>query len=182
MSPRGSSSKRQRVPARLGQELVGDPLVQPPRNHRRQERPRIGVRASPSTTSSGSPASFVARLARGEQHHHRLRQQPARHERQRLRGGAVQPLRVVDHAHKRTLLRRLGQQAKHRQADEEPIRRRALAQPERGLQRVALRSGKALKAIEQRRAQLMQRRERQLHLRLHPDARRTRRSDADPIA
>ena len=46
--------------------------------------------------------------------------------------------------------------------------RGALAQPERDFQRVALRSGKSLKAIAQRRAQLMQRRECQLHLRLHP--------------
>ena len=75
----------------------------------------------------------LARLARGEQHHHRLRQQPARHERQCLRRGAVQPLRVVDHAQQRPLLRGLREQAQHRQADEEPVRHRARAQAERGL-------------------------------------------------
>ena len=51
----------------------------------------------------------------------------------------------------------------------EPIRHWAGAQPERRQKSVALRTGKVLKAIEQRRAQLMKRRERELHLRLNPD-------------
>ena len=68
--PSRQLQQRQRVSSRLGEELVGDPLVQPPRNHRRKQRSRVGVHQSPST-SSGRPASFVARLPRGEQHHHR---------------------------------------------------------------------------------------------------------------
>jgi hypothetical protein len=119
----------------------------------------------------GQRGELRDRFADGEEHHHRLRQQPACHERQRLRGGAVQPLRVVDHAQKRALLGRLGQQAEHSQANKEPVRRETLAQPECDFQRMALRSGKSLKAIAQRRAELMQCRECQLHLRLH--ARRT---------
>jgi hypothetical protein len=43
-------------------------------------------------------------------------------------------LRVVDHAHERPLGGRLRQQAQHGQADQEPIRRRARFQAERGAQ------------------------------------------------
>src|SRR4029079_6288888 len=46
--------------------------------------------------------------------------------------------------------------------------RSRLSQPELNLERMASGSGKPLNAIEQRRAQLMQHGERQLHLRLHP--------------
>jgi hypothetical protein len=61
----------------------------------------------------------------------------------------------------------LGQrEGKLRQADEEPIRRIAVAQTERGAKRIALRAGKALDAIQERRAQLLQPRVRELHLRL----------------
>ena len=64
----------------------------------------------------------------------------------------------------RSLLGDVGQQAQHRQPDEEAIRRVAGAQPERRAQRVALRAGKRVELLEQRRAQLMQPRERDLHL------------------
>ena len=96
---------------------------------------RPGITDASSARASASPKTLdhqlrqareqIARLARGEQHHHRLRQQPARHEHHRLRRGAVQPLRVVDHAQQRPLLRGLREQAQHRQADEEPVRHRA---------------------------------------------------------
>ena len=66
----------------------------------------------------------------------------------------------------RSLLRDVRQQTQHRQADEEPIRRVAVAQTERGAERIALRAGKALQAIQERRAQLLQPRVRELHLRL----------------
>ena len=61
------------------------------------------------------------------------------------------------------------QQTQHRQADEEPIRRVAVAQTERSAKRTALRGGKALQAIQERCAQLLQPRVRELHLRLDAD-------------
>ena len=111
---------------------------------------------------------LAARLAHGEDQPDRLRPETARDEGQRLRRGRVEPLRVVHDADQRPLLRDVGQQAQDRQADEEPIRRVAVAQTERGAERVALRAGKALEAIQERRAQLLQPRERELHLRLDP--------------
>jgi hypothetical protein len=109
---------------------------------------------------------FAARLAHGEHQPDRLRAQTARDEGQRLRGGRVEPLRVVHDADPRPLLGDVRQQAQHRQADQEPVRRVALAQAERGAQRIALRAGEAVQAIQERRAQLLQPRVREFHLRL----------------
>ena len=165
--PSRQLQQRQRVPPRLGQELVGHPLVQSPRDHRGHERPRVGV-AQALDHELRQAGEELARLPRAEQHHHRLRHQPSRHEGQHLRGGPVQPLRVVHDAQQRTLLGHLREQAQHRQAHEEPIRHGPVEQAERRRQCVALRCRKPVKAVEHRRAQLMQRGERQLALRLDP--------------
>ena len=128
------------------------------------QRPSPAARAhrasrSPSTTSSGSPASSSLGVARGEDQADRLRRQAARHEREDLRRGAVEPLLVVDHAEQRLLLGHLGQQAQHGQPDEEAIRR-AARRPRPNAVRSASRcgTGRPLEAIQHRRAQLMQRR------------------------
>ena len=84
---------------------------------------RASSSASPSTTSSGSPLSSAAGLARREHDRDRLRQQPASDERERQRRRLVQPLRVVDHAEQRALLGRLREQAERRQTDQEAVRR-----------------------------------------------------------
>jgi hypothetical protein len=89
-----------------------------------------------------------AGLPCSEQHRHRLSQEPARYERQRLGGSAVQPLRVVDHTKQRSLLGRHGQQTEQRQRDEESVRARAGPQPECGLERTALRAGKPLEPVK----------------------------------
>jgi len=80
--------QRQGVSARLGQELVGDPLVQPSRDDRHQKRPRIGT-SKTLDNQLRQTGENVARLTRGEHHHYRLRQQPSRHERHTLRGCPV---------------------------------------------------------------------------------------------
>jgi len=59
----------------------------------------------------------------GEQQRDPLGVQPPRHERQRLRRGPVQPLRIIDQARQRPARGHLRQQAQHRQADQEPVRR-----------------------------------------------------------
>ena len=61
--------------------------------------------------------------------HDRLRQQPARHKRQHLCRGSVEPLCVVDRAQQRALLRCLREQAQGRQANEEEIRARPSRSP-----------------------------------------------------
>ena len=113
---------------------------------------------------------LVAELAHREHKPHPLRQEPARHERERLRGHLVQPLRVVDDAHERLLLGGVGQKAQDRQAHEEALRWRSGAQAERRAQRVALRARQRPETAEQGRAQRVQAGEGELHLGL--DARR----------
>ncbi len=87
-------------------------------------------------------------------------------ERERLRRGAVDPLLVIDDAHQRPFPGHLGQQAQGRQADQKPVRWRPGTEAERDPQRVALRRRQTLQAVQHGRAQLVQHRERQLHLRL----------------
>ena len=111
---------------------------------------------------------LAARLARGEDHGDRLGQQPAGRERQALHRGLVEPLRVIDQAGQRLVLRRGGQQAQHRQPDQEPVRSLALPHAERDRERVALRPRQLVEPAEHRHAQLVQPGERQLHLGLHP--------------
>ena len=108
-----------------------------------------------SAESSSARASLVAQprrlrapaarpapspgLAGREHQPDRVGRQPPRHEPQRLRRRLVQPLLVVDHADQRPLPGHLRQQAQHGQPDQEPVRRRAGGQAERGPQRIALR-------------------------------------------
>ena len=127
---------------------------------------RASSAASPSITSSGSPSSACSSpdSRSANTNPDPLRQEPARHERERLRGHPVEPLRVVDDAHERLLLGGVGQQAQDRQPDEEAIRRRSGAQAERRAQRVALRARQVLETVEHRRAQRMQAGECELHL------------------
>jgi hypothetical protein len=74
---------------------------------------------------------------------------------------------VIDQAHQRAVPGRLGQQAQHRQADEEMIRRRPRPQAQGDRERVALRLRQERKAVEHRGAELVKSGKCQLHLRLH---------------
>jgi hypothetical protein len=165
--PTRQLEQRQWVAARLGDDLIEHALVQPPRHGRRQQRARVAV-GEPADDQLRQAAEIVdvGGLADGEHHGEPLRQQAPRHERQRLRGGSVEPLHIVDQAHERLHLGRGGQQAQDRQADEEAIRGAAVLQPERDPQGVSLRAGQCLGPVEHGRAQLMQPGEGELHLRL----------------
>jgi hypothetical protein len=114
---------------------------------------------------------LAARLAHREHHSDRLGAETARYERQRLLGGRVEPLRVVHNADQRSVFCDGREQTQDRQADEVPIRRIAGAQTEGGTKRIALRAGKTVQASQKRRAQLLQPRVCELHLRL--DTRRS---------
>ena len=159
--------QRQRVPPRLGHDLLRHPLIQRPPHQRAQQLPRIRI-PQPLDRQLRQPGQLRAWLPCREQHQHPLRPQPACRERQRLRRGPVQPLRVIDHAHQRTLGGRTGQQAQHGQADQETIRRGARFQAERRPQRITLRDRQLPQPIEHRPAQPLQPGEREVHLRLHP--------------
>jgi hypothetical protein len=65
------------------------------------------------------------------------------------------------------VLGHLGEQAQHTEPDQEAIRRLSGTEPERRPERIALRIRQVTEPVEQRRAQLMQAGERQLHLMLH---------------
>jgi hypothetical protein len=73
-------------------------------------------------------------------------------------------LGVVDQAQQRLLGPDLGQQAQRGEGDEEAVGSRTEGQAERDAEGGLLRLGKLREAAEQRRAELVQCRERQLHL------------------
>ena len=124
---RGSSSKREGVPTRLGD----DPVV-----HARVQGAVTAVWSSARASPSRSPVDHEVRQARqlvvrarlpdGEHHRHPVREEASRDELERLRRHPVEPLGIVHEAHHRFVLGRVGHQAEHRQPDQEPIRRGAL--------------------------------------------------------
>ena len=159
--------QRQRVAARLGDEPVAHELVKWPAQGRAQQRTRI-VLVQAADRQRRQPGQLVRAVrAPSEHQRRRLRLEATRHEGQRLRRRAVEPLRVVDQAHQRPLGRHLGQQVQHGQPDVDAIRRVARAQPERRPQRVPLRLGQAIEPAQHRPTQLVQPGEGQLHLGLH---------------
>ena len=164
--PPGQLQQRQRITARLRDEPLPHPLIQRNPQRRAQQRARITITQTLDQQPRKS-GELVARVTRHEDHRDRLRQQPPRHEHERLRRGLIKPLRVINHTHKRPLLGHLREQAQHRQPHQKPIRRVPRPQPERYPERVLLRGRKPLQPIQHRRAQLLQGRERELHLRLH---------------
>ena len=131
-------------PARV---LVGEPFDR----QRRQTRKHL----------------FIGHLPDREHEQHRLSQQPPSDEPEHLARDFIQPLGVIDQADQRPRGGILGQQAQRGQAHHEPVRSRPRRQPERHTQRALLRPRQRGQAAQHRPAELMQRRERQLHLGLH---------------
>jgi hypothetical protein len=167
--PTRQLQQRQGVAARLGDDLIAHALVQPPRHGRRQQRARdVFGEAGDDHLRQAVELGDVVGLPNGEHDGDPLRQQAPRYEGQRLRRRPVEPLHVVDEAHERLRLGRAGQQAQDGQGDDEAIRCSAVLHPERDAQRVLLRAGQGLEAVEHGRAQLMQPGEGELHLGLDP--------------
>ena len=165
------------VAPRLGEDPGLHLLVERTGNRRFQEHAGL-VRREPLDQEFREPLKQLLdpEFAHGEHKPHPFRQEPASHEREGLRGHLVQPLRVVDDTHEWLLLRGVRQKAQDRQAYEEALRWRAVAQAESCPQRVALRFRQRRETVEQGCAQGVQTSERELHLRL--DARRP----ADPAS
>ena len=120
----------------------------------------------PAEEQVGEPVEPAPSAPVADRDHDRDRvgQQPPCDEPEQLVRRLVEPLGVVDDAEQRALLGDAAQEAEHRQSDEEPVGRLARRQAERDGERVPLRSRERVKAVEQRRAELMDPRERQLHL------------------
>jgi hypothetical protein len=162
--------QRERVAGRLGDDAIADPVVQRPGDHRPQQGSRVVVaEALDHQLRQPAQLAVIARFTRREDERDRLGEHPAGDERDDLGRRAVEPLRVVDQTDQRPLLGGIAQQAQHREADREPIRRFPRPHAERRGQRVALRRRQVLQPIQQRRAELMQPRERELHLGLDAD-------------
>jgi hypothetical protein len=86
-----------------------------------------------------------------------------------LRRSTIQPLRIIDDGEERLILGRLRQQAEDGQPDQEPVRGRPGAESESDAKRVVLGLREALDVLEERGTQLLNRRERELHLGLDPE-------------
>jgi hypothetical protein len=76
-------------------------------------------------------------------------------------------LSVLHETEQRPLLGRGGQEAEHSESDQEPLRDVTGCEAQGDIQGVPLRLGEPVELVEQRRAELMDPGERQLHLRLH---------------
>ena len=157
----------QRVSPRLGHDPVANPVVQMTWDRGGQQRPRVLV-SDPFDRQRRQTRKHLltGRLPDREQEQHRLRQQPPGDEPEHLARGVVQPLSVIDQADQRPRGGVLGQQAQSGQTHHEPVGGRPRRQPEGHPQRVLLRLRQRGQAVQHRHAELMQRRERQLHLRL----------------
>jgi hypothetical protein len=147
----------QRIAVGLGDDPVGHAVVERRAQHRSQQVARIGLRQA-FHAQIGKPAEVRTAIAGAEDQQNGLGVQPPCGEGQRLRGSSIEPLRIVDQAYQRRGLGTLRQQAQRRQAHEEAVRRRAARHPERGAQGIPLRSRKRAEAVEQRNADLVQRR------------------------
>ena len=167
LSPRGSSSSASGLPFASARIRSRTRSSSPNRAAERSSVAGVLVRQPPDLQVR-QPAELLARLARGEDQPDRFGQQPPRRERQHLRRRPVQPLRVIDHAQQRPLLRRLRQQGQHRQRRPGTGPARPLpAAPNATPSAVALGTWQAIQPVQQRRAQQMQAGEGQLHLRFH---------------
>ena len=100
---------------------------------------------------------------------HRVGQQPPRDEHERLRRFAVEPLCAVDDAQQRTVFRHRREQTQDCQPDQQSVGRRPDGQTKSCPRRVPLRFRQRVEAIQHWRAQLVQRGEWNLHLRLDAD-------------
>ena len=134
---------------RREEERARLPVDQPLDTHLRQSgQPAPGSRAA-KTSATGSATS---RRATNES---------------TWDDASIEPLGVVDQADERSLLSRLRQEPQYGECEEKAVWWLPLGERERRAERGALWSRQSVEAIQQRRAQLMQSGERELHLRLN---------------
>jgi hypothetical protein len=160
---------RQRIAARLRDEPVADALVEPARDDGREQGARV-LLGEPSERElrQAHQLALIRRLAHCEHDRHRLRQQPSRDEAEDLTRGGIEPLGVIDETQQRPLRGDLGQQAERGEGDQEAVGGSTGSQAQRDTEGGLLRLGKRAEPAEHRSAELMQSRERQLHLGLDP--------------
>lgn len=152
----------------LRDDLSADRGIQRAVHVGQQQRARIAV-AESLEGQLGEPHENVVPDARARSTDERdaLGEQAPADEAEDLRGGVVEPLRVVDDADERLFLGDLGEQRERGKPHQEPIGWGAEAQPEHRRERPALGDGQPLEAVQHRRAELMEAGIVQLHLGLH---------------
>ena len=154
----------------LGDDAAAHRLVQRADGRRRDQLCRV-IFGQPAETQLRQPLELArgVPVALGKNDDDRLRVKASRDEGEHLGRGAIQPLGVIDEADHRPRLGVLGELAQKGQPHEEAIGRALRAESECCLQCLSLRWRQALQAVEERLGELMDRGERQLHLRLDAD-------------
>jgi hypothetical protein len=128
----GQLQHRQRVPPGSRRRSGSGPARPVARSAPSPAAPAHRPPASPRSRAPATPPHGRTAGAPRDQAH-RFCFQAARREPERLRGGVIEPLLVIDQADQRLLLGCVGQQAQHGQADQEPVRSGPGAKAERGL-------------------------------------------------
>ncbi|HEU0181033.1 MAG TPA: hypothetical protein VFR16_02500 [Agromyces mariniharenae] len=104
--------QRERIATGLRQQAITHPRVDPAGDDRLEECASVVV-VETLQPQLGQAVEFAVRgrLPDGEDHRDRVREQPPGNEGERLPGGAVDPLRIVDEAEHGLLRSRLGEEA-----------------------------------------------------------------------
>jgi len=154
----------------LGDDLVADGGIERAVHVVQQQRTCLAV-AEPFKGQLGQPGEDVVADARtrGADERNPLSEDAASDETEDLGGGLIEPLRVVHNADERLLVGDQGEQCQGAEPHQEPIRRRPGRLAEYRRERVALRGGHLLEAVQQRRAELMNAAVGHLHLGLGTD-------------
>ena len=139
----------------------------PPTIDRVQQLARVAVGQALDHQLRQAGQTSWRRRRDGEDQGDRLGQQAPRDEAERLHRHLVEPLRVIDDTEQRLVVGGGGHQAQHRQPDQEAVRGRPDSAAESDVQRLALWFGQLVEVVHQRRAQLLQPGECELHVGLH---------------
>ena len=162
----GKLDQCERIAARLGNDSGADSLAERSLDGAYEQLARVLV-GQAFDHHFGQACKLLAACSGREQEPDTVGEHPSRHERERLRRWAVEPLGIVDHTQQRLLVGGGRQQAERRKSDQEPLRCCPGSQPECGPKRVLLRLRQAVQAIQHRFAQMLHRSVGQLDFRLH---------------